>query len=36
MSKTTAPNIAEILSAVEKELRAHGHEHVLLVPALAD
>ena len=26
----------QILSEVEKELRARGHEHVLLVPAFAD
>jgi hypothetical protein len=31
-----AYDYVEILSAVEKELRARGHEHVLLVPALAD
>ena len=31
-----AYDYVEILSDVEKELRARGHEHVLLVPALAD
>lgn len=31
-----AYDYVEILSEVEKELRTRGHEHVLLVPALAD
>lgn len=31
-----AYDYVEILIAVEKELRALGHEHVLLVPAMGD
>jgi len=31
-----AYDYVEILIAVEKELRARGHEHVLLVPAMSD
>lgn len=31
-----AYDYVEIFIAVEKELRARGHEHVLLVPAMGD
>jgi|GEM_PF-5192964 len=31
-----AYDYVDILIAVEKELRARGHEHVLLVPAMGD
>jgi len=31
-----AYDYVEVLSAVEKQLRARGHEHVILVPAMGD